>query len=87
MDMSSQEYEETYSRNRRFVGKNLISYSKYAIGLTGLPEQSVNFMGAALDMVINGASLDLNESKTLALEFKGVDKSERALFFRIKIGW
>ena len=87
MNMSMQEYEATYSRNRRFVGNNLESYSKHALGLIGIPEQGVNLMGAALGMAINGARLNLNKSKTLGLELKDAGNSDRSLYFGIKLDW
>ena len=87
MNMSPREYEETYSRNRRFVSNTLGSYSKHTLGLIGIPEQGVNVMGAALGMVINGARLNLNKSKTLALELKDVSDSDRTLFFGVNLNW
>ena len=87
MSVSMQEYEATYSRNLRFVGNNLESYSKHALGLIGIPEQGVNLMGAALGMAINGARLNLNKSKTLALELKDAGNSDRSLYFGIKLDW
>jgi hypothetical protein len=87
MNVSMQEYEATYNRNRRFVGNNLESYSKHALGLIGIPEQGVNLMGAALGMAINGARLNLNKSNTLALEFKDAGNSDRSVYFGIKLDW
>jgi len=87
MNMSPREYEETYSRNRRFVSNTLGSYSKHTLGLIGIPEQGVKVMGAALGMVINGARLNLNKSKTLALELKDVSDSDRTLFFGVNLDW
>ena len=88
MNISPQKHEETYSRNRGFAHKILMSYSTNVLKIIGIPEQGDYIMGAALDLIINdGIALDLNKSKTLALEFKGVDKSEHALYFRIKVDW
>lgn len=88
LNISPQEYEEIYNRNQRFVHKNLRSYSKNVLKMIGIPEQGGYLMGAALGLVINnGSELDLNKSKTLALEFKDVDKPERTLFFRVKLNW
>ena len=87
MNMSTREYEETYRRNRSFVGNTLGSYSKHTLGLIGIPEQGVNVMGAALGMVINGARLNLNKSKTLALELKDVSDSDRTLYFGVNLDW
>ena len=87
MNMSTREYEETYRRNRSFVGNTLGSYSKHTLGLIGIPKQGVNVMGAALGMVINGARLNLNKSKTLALELKDVSDSDRTLYFGVNLDW
>lgn len=87
MNISTREYEETYSRSRIFVSDTLSSYSKHVPGSTGIPEQSVNLMGAALGMVINGARLNLNKSKTLALELKDVSDSDRTLYFGVNLDW
>ena len=87
MNMSTREYEETYRRNRSFVGNTLGSYSIHTLGLIGIPEQGVNVMGAALGMVINGARLNLNKSKTLALELKDVSDSDRTLYFGVNLDW
>ena len=88
MDISPHEYEEIYSRNKRFVNKTLGSYSKNVLKIIGIPEQGGYLMGAALGLVINNRSqLDLNESKTLALEFEDMDKPERTLYFKVKLTW
>ena len=87
MNMSTREYEETYRRNRSFVGNTLGSYSLHTLGLIGIPEQGANVMGAALGMVINGARLNLNKSKTLALELKDVSDSDRTLYFGVNLDW
>ena len=87
INMSNQKYEETYSKNRRFVTNTLGSYSKHALELIGIPEQSVNLMGAAVGMAINGARLNLNKSKTLALELKDVSDSDRTIYFGVNLDW
>ncbi len=87
MNMSLREYEETYRGNRRLVRNNLVSFSRDTLESIGIPKQGVNLMGAALGVVINGARLDLNKSKTLALEFKDVGNTERSLFFGFKLKW
>jgi len=87
-NISPQEYEKIYSHNQRFVQKTLGSYSKTVLKMIGIPEQGGYLLGAALGLAINnGSELDLNKSKTLALEFKDVDKPERTLFFRVKLNW
>ena len=87
MNMPTREYEETYSRSRIFVNDTLSSNSKHAPGSSGIHEHSVNLIVDALGMVINGARLNLNKSKTLALELKDVSDSDRTLYFGVNLDW
>ena len=87
MNMPTREYEETYSRSRIFVNDTLSSNSKHAPGLSGIHEHSVNLIVDALGMVINGARLNLNKSKTLALELKDVSDSDRTIYFGVNLDW
>jgi hypothetical protein len=88
MNVSPREYEESYRLNRRLVTNTLRSYSKNVLKKIGIPEQGGYLMGAALGLAINHESgLNLNKSKTLALEFKDVDKSDRSLQFKFKLDW
>jgi hypothetical protein len=85
--MSNQKYEETYSKNRRFVTNTLGSYSKHALELIGIPEQSINLMGAAVGMAINGTSLNLNKRVSLGLKLKDASDSDRTFYFGVKLKW
>ena len=88
MSFSPQEYEEVSSRNRRMVLKNLKSFSGNALKSIGVPKQGIDIVGATLGAVYNnGAKMDLNKSKTLALEVKDMVGSDRALFLGVKLGW
>jgi hypothetical protein len=87
MNMSPREYEEINGRNRRFVSNTLMFYSKDALESIGMPEQGINLMGMALGSVINGPRLDLNKSKTLALEFNDVGNPGRTLYFGANLDW
>jgi hypothetical protein len=86
-EISLQEYEEIYSRNQKYVRSTLKTYTKHALGLIGVSEQVVNITGAALGLVTRGAKLDLNESKTLVLEFKDVSTGDRGLYFGVNLDW
>ena len=86
-NMSDQKYEETYNKNRRFVTNTLGSYSKHALGLIGIPEQSVNLMGAAVGMAISGTRLKINNSMTLGLKLKDAGDSDRTVYFGINLKW
>jgi hypothetical protein len=88
MSLSPQEYKEVSSRNRKIVLKNLKSFSGNALKSIGVPKQGIDIVGATLGAVYNnGAKMDLNKSKTLALEVKDMVGSERALFLGVKLGW
>ena len=87
MNISLQEYEEIYSHNQSFALKTLRSYTKGTLESVGMPVQGFDYMGAAIGLAMEGARLDLNKSKTLALEFEDVDKPERALYFRFNLDW
>ena len=87
MNMSDREYEEIYSRNRKLVLKNLRSYSTNALESIGVPEQGIKLMGASLNLLFKDAQLNLNRSKTLALEVKDVKDADRTLFFKVKLDW
>ena len=88
MDISPQKFEETYNYNREYTYKMLSSYSDNMLKMIGIPKRGRHMMGAALGVVINNKlALDLDKNDTYALEFRGVNNSERALVFRIKVDW
>ena len=87
MSMSPREYDDISSRNLRFLRKNLRSYSENVLAIIGMPEQGINLMGAALGLAFNDSRLNLNKSKTLALEIKDVRDSDRTLYLGINLDW
>ena len=87
MSMSLQEYEGMYNRNQKVVLKNLVSYSENTLQSIGISEQGINLMGAALGLAFSDSRLNLNKSKTLALEIKDVRDSDRSLYLGIKLDW
>ena len=86
-NMSNRKYEETYSKNRKFVTNTLGAYSKHALKLIGIPEQSINLMGAAVGMAINGTSLNINKRVSLGLKLNAVSDSDRTVHFGVKLKW
>jgi hypothetical protein len=87
-NLSPREYKEIYSHNQGVVRDTLRSYSTNVLKTIGIPEEGGYVMGAALGLVVNDRlGLDLNKSKTLALELEDVDKADRSLYFRIKLDW
>ena len=84
---SPNDNEILYQRNRRYLRDALKTYSQQALSLIGVPNQTVNMMGATVGFVINGAKLHLNDSKTLAIELKDVTTHDPALYFGYKLAW
>jgi len=87
MSMSLQEYEGMYSRNQRVVLNNLRSYSENALESIGIPEQGINLMGVALGLAFSDPKLNLNKSKTLALEIKDARDSDRSFYLGVNLDW
>jgi hypothetical protein len=87
LDMSPHEYEQLYSHNQKQVLKNLRTYSKNALQMIGVPERGITLVGASLGLLFHDPSINLNRSKTLALEMKNAEDSDRSLHFRVKLVW
>ena len=86
-DNSLQDNEKLFRRNQRYLRDALKSYSQQTLSLIGLSDQTAKFMGATIGIVAHGAKLNLNDSKTLALEFKNVVTHDPALYFGYKLDW
>jgi hypothetical protein len=52
-----------------------------------MPEQGIALVSNAVGLVTQGARLNLNESKSLALELRDVNDSERTLYFGVTLDW
>jgi len=84
---SLQDNEKTYRRNQRYLRDALQSYSKQSLRSIGLSDQTADLVGATLGLATKGAKLNLNESKTLAIEFKDVATHNPALYFGYNLDW
>jgi hypothetical protein len=84
---SPQDNDKIYRRNQRYMRDALKSYSKQTLRSIGLSEQTADLMGATLGLATQGAKLNLNESKTLAIEFKDVVTHDPALYFGYRLDW
>jgi len=87
-DLSDQEYRSIYKYNQKRVRKFLTSYSENTLLSMGVPEYGVKFIGVAAGLAANrNATLYLNKSRFLALEFKDVINGDRAMLLGIKMKW
>jgi len=87
-DMSDQQYRNAYRGNQHRIGKFLKTYSENTLLSMGVPKTGVKVIGVAAGLAANrNATLYLNKSRILALEFKDVANDDRAMFFGIKMDW
>ena len=87
INTSPQEYEETYSHNRKLTLKILKSFAKDTLESIGISEQGFSLMGATIGLAMRGAKLDLNQNKTFTLELEDMDELDRTLYFRVNLDW
>jgi hypothetical protein len=84
---SLQEYEQIATHNRKFVLRNLASYSEKALEMMGISEEGIDLMGTALGIAFTNSKLHLNKSKSLVLQIKDATDSERTLQLGIELQW
>jgi hypothetical protein len=87
MNAAPHEYAALTRRNQKLLKNTLKSYTRNTLKSTGMPEQGISFVSGAVGLVTQGARLNLNQSKTLALELRDVNDSERTLYFGVTLGW
>jgi hypothetical protein len=85
--MSPQEYRDASKHNQRVVTKVARSYLEEQFIALGVPIKGVAMAGAAVNFAVDGGTFNLNESKTLALEFKDPIDSGRGMFLKFKVDW
>lgn len=86
-EMSAQEYREAAHKNQRILRKALRSYVEGTIASLGVPKRGVEYAGAAVAFAVNGAKLNLNDSKTMSLELSDPIRDDRALLFKVHLNW
>jgi hypothetical protein len=87
MDAAPHEYAVLTRRNKRMLKNTLKSYTHNKLKSIGIPEQGISVVSGAVGLVTQGARLNLNESRTLALELRDVNDSERTLYFGVTLDW
>ncbi len=87
-DLSDQEYRSISRHNQRRVRNFFESYSENTLLAMGIPKTGVKVIGVAAGLAASqDATLYLNKSRFLALEFKDLVKDKRTVFFGIKMDW
>ena len=85
--MKPHEYREAIRSNRRLAGKISRNYLENELISHGVSRKMVRFTGATLGFLVNGARLNLNESKTMMLELRDVAQREPALMLMLNLDW
>jgi hypothetical protein len=87
MNAAPHEYEALTRRNQKMLKNTLRSYTRNTLKSVGIPEQGISLVSSAVGLVVQGARLNLNESRTLSLELRDVNDSERSLYFGVSLDW
>jgi len=83
LNMTSEEYRESFQHNRRLVRDTLRS-TVTSLGVAG---KGAGLMGAAIALAVDDSRLHLNKNKTMAFEFKDLIEEDRRVDFRINLDW
>ncbi len=87
-NMSDREYRNIYKHNQKRIRKYVTAYSRNTLLAMGVPEYGIKVIGVAAGLAANrNATLYLNKSRFLALEFKDVINDNRAMFLGFKMHW
>lgn len=74
--------------NRTLVQGAVMNFLESKLSSLGVPRTAMTLTGAALIFAIGqDAKLDLNESKTMSLQFKDLKDADRAILYRLKYSW
>ncbi|MCP4407699.1 MAG: hypothetical protein GY807_08040 [Gammaproteobacteria bacterium] len=87
VQMAPRKYGKAVRHNKRIIQRAARNYVEGGLVTMGISKQAVAITGATVGFFVKGGHLNLNESKTLALEVSEVIESDRALLLRYKLGW
>ena len=84
--------ESEYASKPNYDGTLLqgavINYLESKLSSLGVPRTAMTLTGAALIFAVGqDAKLDLNESKTMSLQFQDLREADRAILYRLKYSW
>ena len=86
-EMSTAEYRDSSRQNLRLIRQSAQEFVLQLSNSAGIPRQGVELTGAALGLIVQGAKINLNESRTMAVRFDEVANDDRAVSIRIKLDW
>ena len=81
-------YERSDSYNQQMLHGAVMDYLESKLTSLGVPHSAMTLTGAALIFAIGqDAKLNLNESKTMSLQFQDMKDADRAFLYRLKYSW
>lgn len=86
-EMSRQEYKNVYRYNRRVLVNSVSTYLEQQFTSLGVPEMGVSLAAKTIGFAVSGAKINLNESKTMALEVRDVTHEDRGVYLKVKLDW
>lgn len=85
---SYSKYENSDSYNQQMLHGVVMDYLESKLSSLGIPHSAMTLTGAALIFAIGqDAKLNLNESKTMSLQFQDMKNADRAFLYRLKYSW
>lgn len=82
--MSLEQYGDLLRHNQRLMLDSL----EDTASTLGVPKAGIGLAGAAIGFALDDdAKVNLNKSKTMALELNDVTKADRSVRFRMKFDW
>ena len=81
-------YEASDSYNTQLLRGAVMDYLESKLTSVGIPHSAMTLTGAALIFAIGqDAKLNLNENKTMSLQFQDIRDADRAILYRLKYSW
>ena len=81
-------YERSDNYNKQMLRGVVMDYLESRLASLGVPHSAMTLTGAALIFAIGqDARLNLNESKTMSLQFQDINDTDRAILYRLKYSW
>ncbi len=86
--MTGDAYKQASRYNKRLLRSAVKHYLESTFLSLGVSENTLKLTGAALGFAImRGAKINLNDSKTMALELQDVDDDNRTILYKYQFSW
>lgn len=87
-NMNEAEYRQASRKNQKQIQHFVKDYTESSLTSLGIPRGGVHFMGAVAGVAVTqNATLYLNKSKYLAVEFRDAAEDDRSVFLGFKVDW